>query len=133
MICTASRICWMDGANGRPCHCPTMISLESPRPSAKRPGARCPSVAAAWPYTIGVRVCTGMTPLAILSVWVCVAIRVDSTMASAPEASPTQAVRYPRSSASRAIAGNSESGIASDVRAMSMGIRSARSTMNRLL
>jgi hypothetical protein len=50
-------------------------------------------VAAAWPYTIGVRVCTGMTPLAICSVCVCVAIKVDSTMASVPEASPIHAVR----------------------------------------
>jgi len=40
-----------------------------------------------------VRVCTGMTPLAILRAWVWVAIRVDSTMASAPDASPTHAVR----------------------------------------
>ena len=93
MIWTASRICWMDGENGSPCHCPMMISLDSPRPSPNRPGARCASVAAACPYTMGVRVCTGMTPLAIWSVFVCVAISVDSTIASAPEASPTQAVR----------------------------------------
>src|SRR6185369_6342807 len=72
------------------------LHLDSPRPSPNRPGARCASVAAACPYTIGVRVCTGMTPLAIRSVFVCVAISVDSTIASAPDASPTQAVRYPR-------------------------------------
>ena len=93
MIWTASRICWIDGANGRPCHWPTMISLERPSPSANRPGARCASVAAAWPYTTGVRVWTGMTPLAILSVRVWVAISVESAIASRPEASPTHAVR----------------------------------------
>ena len=93
MIWTASRICWIDGANGRPCHWPTMISLERPSPSANRPGARWASVAAAWPYTTGVRVCTGITPLAILSVRVCVAISVESAIASRPDASPTHAVR----------------------------------------
>jgi len=93
MTWTASRICWIEGANGRPCHWPTMISLDKPSPSANLPFDRCASVAAAWPYTMGVRVWTGMTPLAIRILEVWVATRVESTIASAPEASPTQAAR----------------------------------------
>src|SRR5215472_7978035 len=122
MIWTASRICWIAGANGSPCHWPTMISLDRPSPSVNRPGARCASVAAACPYTIGARVWTGITPLAIRSLLVCVAITLDTTMASAPEASLVHAVRYPRASASRAIMGSSEIGMTSGVIAMSTGM-----------
>src|SRR5207248_2551044 len=59
MIWTASRICASAAEYFRPCHCSTMIRLDSPMPSATRPGARWPSVAALMPSSVGVRVCTG--------------------------------------------------------------------------
>jgi hypothetical protein len=82
MICTASRICWMDGANVSPCQSPTMTRLESPIPSTTRSGAMWLSVAAVWPSTTGVRVCTGTTaePTCRRAVWV--AIIVMSVIAS---------------------------------------------------
>ena len=61
MIWTASRICVSAAEYFRPCHCSTMIRLDSPMPSATRPGARWPSVAALMPSSVGVRVCTGTT------------------------------------------------------------------------
>src|SRR5437899_8023917 len=61
MIRTASRICWSDGENARPCQSATMVLLESPRPSPTRPGAKWLRLAALMPRTTGVRVCTGRT------------------------------------------------------------------------
>ena len=71
ITCTASRICWMAGANVSPCQSPTMTRLESPMPSTTRPGARWLRVAAVWPRTTGVRVWTGRTaePTWSRSVW----------------------------------------------------------------
>ena len=82
MICTASRICWSEGANGSPCQSPTMTLLESPMPSTTRPGATWLSVAAVCPSTTGVRVWTGKTAEPTWSRSVAPAIVAMSVIAS---------------------------------------------------
>ena len=76
MMRAASRICWSDGENARPCQSATMVLLESPRPSPTRPGAKWLRLAALMPRTTGVRVCTGRTaePTWIGSVWLAISV-----------------------------------------------------------
>ena len=69
-----------------------MIGLDTPIPSAMRPGATWPSVVAAIVSTIGVRVWIGTMPVATCSRVVCEAMTPSVTSASAPEASAAQAM-----------------------------------------
>jgi hypothetical protein len=64
-----------------------MIGEEVPRPRITRPGANASTVAALNAYTTGVRICTGMTPLASRMRFVRAAIAVIKLNASGPATS----------------------------------------------